>query len=404
MAGISQGKAKKRPRPARLIDLDYPLLMAALTLLSFGLVMVASASLPTADRQYGIPFFYVTRHIIAMILGLGLGVLAFAVPMRWWEKHGTMLYFIGIFLLILILVPGLGKRVNGALRWIPIGPFNLQSSEMMKLFAVTYLAGYLVRRSDEVSNGVWGSLKPLLLLSIACVLIMAQPDFGTTAVVLATVLGMLFLGGAPLWQFGMLLGLISTAMAALVVFEPYRWQRMVSYLDPFDPEIVYGSGFQLSQALIAFGRGGWVGVGLGNGIQKQFYLPEAHTDFLLAVVGEEFGYAGVVGLLLIFTYVVWKAFKIGTVARDLKQDFSAYVAHGIGLGIALQAFVNVGVNVGLLPTKGLTLPYLSYGSNSIMIACVVTALVLRVGYENRMALRGEAPLPKPEGGETWDRS
>jgi cell division protein FtsW len=383
--------------------MDYQLLGAVLVLLGFGLVMVASASLPTADRQFGDPFHYVVRHSIAIGLGLGLGAVTFAVPMRWWEKSGTLLYFIGILLLVLILVPGLGKRVNGALRWIPVGPFNLQSSEMMKLFAVTYLAGYLVRRRTEVSTRAWGSLKPLLLISVACALIMAQPDFGTTAVLLATVLGLLFLGGAPLWQFGTLLGLVSAALTALVVFEPYRLQRLISYLNPFDPAVMYSSGFQLSQALIAFGRGEWLGVGLGNGIQKQFYLPEAHTDFLLAVIGEELGFLGVLAVLLLFVFLVWRTFRIGALAEHLGQRFCAYVAYGMGLGIGLQAFVNAGVNVGLLPTKGLTLPFMSYGSNSIMIACVGIALVLRVDHENRRWLRGEEPPPRAEGGEKWDR-
>jgi len=395
---------RKRIKRIRLPDLDYALLGAALFLLGFGLIMVASASLPTADRQYGMPFFYLTRHLLAIGLGLFFSLLAFSTPMRWWEKHSTKLYFVGIFLLILILVPGLGKTVNGAKRWIPIGPLSLQSSELMKLFAITYLSSYLVRRSAEVSKGFLGSLKPLLLISIACVLIMAQPDFGTTAVILATVLGLLFLGGAPIWQFGMLLGFITTAMVALIIFEPYRWQRMTSYLNPFAPEIMYGSGFQLSQSLIAFGRGGMFGVGLGNGIQKQFYLPEAHTDFLLAVIGEEFGYIGTFGIMAIFALIVWRSFQIAALAKKLEQKFAAYVAYGMGLGLGLQAFVNAGVNVGLLPTKGLTLPYMSYGSNSVMIACVCTSLILRVEYENRRLIRGEIPPPKPEGGETWYKS
>jgi cell division protein FtsW len=238
---------------------------------------------------------------------------------------------------------------------------------------------------------------------VACALVMAQPDFGTTAVLLATVLGLLFLGGAPLWQFGTLLGLVSAAMTALVVFEPYRLQRLISYLNPFDPAVMYSSGFQLSQALIAFGRGEWLGVGLGNGIQKQFYLPEAHTDFLLAVIGEELGFLGVLGVLLLFVFLIWRIFRIGALAERLGQRFCAYVAYGMGLGIGLQTFVNAGVNVGLLPTKGLTLPFMSYGSNSIMIACVGIALVLRVDHENRRRLRGEEPPPRAEGGEKWDR-
>jgi len=402
----------RRGKRLRLPALDYGLLGAALVLLGFGLVMVASASLPTADRQFGAPFHYVIRHILAIGLGLGLGALTFAIPMRWWERNGTLLYFIGVLLLLLIFVPGLGRRVNGALRWIPIGPFNLQSSEMMKLFAVTYLAGYLVRRSAEVSLRVWGALKPLLLISVACALILAQPDFGTTAVLLATVLGLLFLGGVPLWQFGVLLGLISSAMVALVIYEPYRLARAISYLNPFDPKIMYTTGFQLSQALIAFGRGGPFGVGLGNGIQKQFYLPEAHTDFLLAVIGEELGFLGTLVVLALFAFIVWRAFQIGARAERLGRRFCAYVACGMGLGIGLQAFVNAGVNVGLLPTKGLTLPFMSYGSNSVMIACVGVALVLRVDYENRReggilppseAHFAAGSRPQAQGGDAWDR-
>lgn len=390
-------------RRLRLPTLDYELLGTALVLLGLGLVMVASASLPTADRQFSAPFHYVFRHSLAIGLGLGLGAMALVIPMRWWEKSSPLLYFVGTLLLLLILVPGIGKRVNGAMRWIPVGPFNLQSSEMMKLFAVTYLAGYLVRRRREVSSRAWGSLKPLLLLSVACALIMAQPDFGTTVVLLATALGLLFLGGAPLWQFGALLGLVSLALGTLVVFEPYRLQRLISYLNPFAPEVMYSSGFQLSQALIAFGRGGWLGVGLGNGIQKQFYLPEAHTDFLLAVIGEELGYLGTLVVLLLFAFLVWRTFRIGAQAERLGQGFCAYVAYGMGLGIGLQAFVNAGVNVGLLPTKGLTLPFMSYGSNSIMIACVGIALVLRVDRENRRLIQDEVPPSRPEGGEIWGR-
>jgi cell division protein FtsW len=393
-----------RGRRLRLPALDWWLLGAALTLLGLGLVMVASASLPTADRQFGDPSHYIVRHLISIVLGLGMGALILAVPMRWWERSGTLLYFVGILLLVVILIPGVGRRVNGAIRWIPVGPFSLQSSEPMKLFAITYLAGYLVRRGLEVSRSLWGVIKPMVLISVACALIMAQPDFGTTAVLLATVLGLLFLGGAPLWQFGVLLGMVGSALAALVLYEPYRLERLITFLRPFDRDVVYGSGFQLSNALIAFGRGEWLGVGLGNGIQKQFYLPEAHTDFLLAVIGEELGYVGTLVVLCLFAFIVWRAFRIGALAERLEQRFCAYVAYGLGLWIGLQTFVSVGVNVGLLPTKGLTLPFMSYGGNSIILACMVIALLLRVDYENgRRLARGEGPLPRAQGGEQWDR-
>jgi cell division protein FtsW len=384
------------PRRPLLPPLDWWLLGAALFLLGLGLVMVASASLPIAERQGAMPLHYVLRHLIALGLGLSAATLAFALPLSWWEKSGTLLYFAGIGLLLLVLVPGLGKNVNGATRWIPVGPFSLQSSEFVKLFAVIYVAGYLVRRSEEVTTRLSGFAKPLLLISVACALIMAQPDFGTTAVILATVLGLLFLGGAPVWQFAVLMSLVLGLLVAMVVWEPYRLERIVSFLDPW--EDAYGTGYQLTQALIAFGRGEWLGVGLGNGIQKQFYLPEAHTDFLMAVIGEELGFTGTLLVMLTFAFITWRAFHIGTRAQARGRPFAAFVAYGLGLGIGLQAFINMGVNVGLLPTKGLTLPLMSYGGNSIILACVVIAVILRVDYELRRETAGERP-----GGTRWDR-
>jgi len=365
--------------------LDYWLLLAAVALLAFGFVMVASSSLAIGDKNAGDPFYYLVRHGIAIVIGLfAAGILA-GIPMSYWEKAGTALYFLGLVLLALVLVPGLGKTANGATRWIPLGPFSLQSSELMKLFMVIYIAGYLVRRQLHVTS-VWGFAKPMLLLVVACSLIMAQPDFGTTGVLLMTALGMLFLGGVALWQFGVLLGLASATLAALVISSPYRLQRITTFIDPWaDP---YNTGFQLTQALIAFGRGEWLGVGLGNGIQKQFYLPEAHTDFLMAVIGEEFGFFGTLTVILLFALITWRAFRIGAAAERINQRFSAYVAYGIGMWIGLQAFINIGVNVGLLPTKGLTLPLMSYGGNSIIVGCIVVTLLLRIDFENR---RGEPP-------------
>ncbi len=250
--------------------LDYPLLFAALVLLGLGLVMVASASLHRIGEA---PFYYVNRHLVAIGLGLLGALIISRVPVTLWERSGTLLYFIGLLLLVLVLVPGVGREANGATRWIPLGAFNLQSSEFMKLFMVIYIAGYLVRRQLEVAHSIWGFIKPMLLLVIACSLIMVQPDFGTTTVLLATAMGMLFLGGVPVWQFAILIGLAGSALVGLVLVSPYRLQRVTAFLDPWAD--VENSGYQLAQALIAFGRGEWFGVGLGNGIQKQFYLPEA---------------------------------------------------------------------------------------------------------------------------------
>ncbi len=357
---------------------DLWLIVAASALLGLGLVMVASASL---HRMGDAPFYYVNRHLIALAIGVGAALLVSRLPLGLWQKSGTTLYFLGLLLLLLVLIPGVGREANGAVRWIPLGPFNLQSSEFMKLFTVVYIAGYLVRRREEVASSVWGFVKPMFLLVLACALIMLQPDFGTTAVLLATALGMLFLGGVPVWQFGILLGLVGSALAGLVLYSPYRLQRVTAFLDPWAD--VQDSGYQLAQALIAFGRGEWFGVGLGNGIQKQFYLPEAHTDFLMAVIGEEFGLLGTLTVVLLFSVIVWRAFRIGARAEAMERRFASYVAQGFGLWIGLQAFINIGVNVGLLPTKGLTLPLMSYGGNSIIVACLVISILVRIDYELR---------------------
>jgi cell division protein FtsW len=377
-----------------LPDLDYTLIGAAVLLLGLGLVMVASASL---HRISDAPFYFVNRHLIALGIGLVAALLVFQVSTEQWEKSGTTLYFLGLFMLVLVLIPGLGREVNGATRWIPVGPFSLQSSEFMKFFLVIYLAGYLVRRQLEVTNTIRGFIKPMILLVVAASLIMVQPDFGTTAVLLAAALGILFLGGVPIWQFSVLLALAGGVMASLVVYFPYRMQRVTAFLDPWAD--VEGSGYQLAQALIAFGRGEWFGVGLGNGIQKQFYLPEAHTDFLMAVIGEELGLAGTLLVIALFAVVVWRAFHIGARAEQQQRPFAAYVAQGFGLWIGIQAFINIGVNVGLLPTKGLTLPLMSYGGNSIIVACVVIAVLVRIDYETRR----ENPV-KATGRVKWARA
>ncbi len=380
-----------RPAPAVI---DWWLFGAAVLLFCFGLVMVSSASMTVGDRLGGDPFFYVYRHLFAMALGIVGALVFFQVPMAQWQKVGPLLVSFGLLLLLLLLVPGVGKTVNGATRWIPLGFFNLQSSEFVKLFMVLYIAGYLVRRQDEVARSFWGFAKPMLLLVITSSLILLQPDFGTTVVLFATALGMLFLGGVVLYQFAMLIGMAGAAGWALIYFSPYRWQRMTTFLNPWDDP--FNTDFQLSQALIAFGRGEVTGVGLGNGIQKQFYLPEAHTDFIMAVVGEEFGLVGTLSVILLFAFITWRAFQIGSRAETRGERFSAYAAYGLGLWIGMQAFINIGVNVGMLPTKGLTLPFMSYGGNSIIVVCLLMALLLRVDYENRQSV-----APESQGGRSW---
>jgi cell division protein FtsW len=391
-------KELRRRRVGLLPDMDWALLLCVLLLLGFGFVMVASASMSIADRMFDAPFHFITRHALALGLALGAGVLVFIVPLAWWEKSGTLLFFVGLLLLVLVLVPGIGRTVNGATRWIPLGPLNIQSSEFMKFFAVIYVSGYLVRRQEEVATRLSGFLKPMLLMVVASALIMRQPDFGTTAVLLATVLGLLFLGGVQVTHFAALFSMLATAAVMLVAIEPYRLQRVTSFMDPFaDP---FNTGFQLSQALIAFGRGEWLGVGLGNGIQKQFFLPEAHTDFLMAVVGEEFGLVGTLAVIGAFGFFVWRAVSIGARAERAGWWFASYAAHGFGLGIGLQALINIGVNVGLFPTKGLTLPFMSYGSNSLIVACMAVGLLLRIDLD----LRRKAADLEPVRGMKWARA
>jgi len=380
------------PKPAK--GLDLTLLVAVACLIGFGIVMVSSASLHLGGR-YGAPFTYLNKHLVALGIGLFSALIVVQLPMQWWEKSSSLLYLVGLILLMVVMVPGLGKTVNGATRWVEVGPFNLQTSEFMKLIMVVYMSGYLVRRQNEVAHTLWGVIKPVMLLVLAAAMLMWQPDFGTTMVLMITAFGLLFLGGAPLWQFVLLLASAGTAAVALVLISPYRMARVTSFLDPWaDP---LDSGYQLSQALIAFGRGEWLGVGLGNGIQKQFYLPEAHTDFLMAVVGEEFGLVGTLAVICLFSLVVWRAFDIGAAAERAEKRFAAYVAYGIGIWVGTQAFINIGVNVGLLPTKGLTLPFMSYGSNSMIVGCIAIAVLLRI---HRETVSGG----EPAGGLPWLRA
>ncbi len=390
-------RVTRRGRRAQA-PMDYGLLAVALGLLALGFVMVSSASMSIGDTCCKDPFFYVNRHALAMGLALIAGLLAFSVPTGWWQRTGVWLFLMGVLVLVLVLVPGIGREVNGATRWIPLGPLNLQPSEFMKLFAVLYVSGYLVRHADAVTNRLSGFIRPMLLVGLAAALILKQPDFGTTAVMLATVMGLLFLGGVSVMPFAVLFAGVLSGLAVLVLTSAYRMRRVLSFLDPFDDP--FNSGYQLSQALIAFGRGEWLGVGLGNGIQKQFFLPEAHTDFIASVIGEELGLAGMLVLIGAFAFITWRAFRVGEHAGAVGTPFAAYAAQGIGLWLGLQAFVNIGVNVGMLPTKGLTLPFISYGSNSLIVACMAIGILLRIDLSTRQA---EAEMG-PTGRVPWARA
>ncbi len=382
-----------KPKVALKYD---PLLVGSIILLmSLGLVMVASASLHIAAEDYGQPWFYAMRQLIFIGLGLAAGMVAFGIPVAVWEKLGPWLLLGGLALLLLVLVPGIGRSVNGATRWINLGVINLQVSEPMKLFVILYLAGYLVRRGAEVRTSFKGFLKPMVVLSLVAFLLLLEPDFGASAVIMATALAMMFIGGVRLWQFGLLLLLVVLAMALLAITSPYRMERLTTFLNPWaDP---FNSGFQLTQALIAIGRGEIWGVGLGSGVQKLFYLPEGHTDFLFAVLAEEFGLIGSLLVITLFVVLVARAFCIARQAEVKGQPFAAYLAYGVGLWLGLQAFINIGVNMGVLPTKGLTLPLMSYGGSSIVVCCVALALLLRVDFElRRGAIQAERRIGRPD--------
>ena len=366
------------------LSLDPWLLLPAVTLLMLGLVMVGSASISIAEQKTGQPFYYLIRQSAYVGLGLALAWTVWRLPMRLWQPAGPYLIMGSVLLLLLLFVPGLGREVNGSLRWLALGPVNLQVSELVKLFVVIYLAGYLVRHNEAVRSQASGFLRPLALMVLLSMLLLLEPDFGAVAVMMATAMGMMWLGGARLLQF-LLLGLGMLGMLALLaVAAPYRMARLTTFLNPWaDP---FDSGFQLTQALIAFGRGEWLGVGLGSSVQKLFYLPEAHTDFLFAVMAEELGLLVVALVIVLFLIIVLRALLIGQRAEKQGSLFMAYVAYGLGIWIGLQAFINIGVNMGVLPTKGLTLPLMSYGGSSMMVMCIAMALLLRIECETRSGL------------------
>ena len=370
------------PFPARLrteLQIDPVLLSIVMALLLGGFVILASASISISDNAAGNPFYYVQRQLLAATIGAVAGGICLFVPMNVWRSLGPLLLFTGLALLVLVLVPGVGHEVNGSTRWVRIGIMNLQVSEPARLCFLLYLAGYLVRRNKSLREEFMGFLRPMLVLTLACVLLLKEPDFGAAIVLLATALVMLFVGGARIRDFLVFFSTAVIAMAALAITSPYRMKRLTGFLDPWsDP---YDSGFQLTQSLIAIGRGEWFGVGLGDSVQKLFYLPEAHTDFVFAVFAEEFGLAGSLLLIGLFLALLWRVFRLGMRAASAERFFEAYIAIGLGTWLGLQAFINVGVNMGLLPTKGLTLPLISYGRSSLIITMICIGLLLRIHHE-----------------------
>lgn len=368
--------------PARLkthLKIDPVMLLIVAALLLGGFVILASASITVSDNAAGEPFFYVERQLIAALIGAAAGLACLFVPMQLWQTLSPLMLLLGLALLCLVLVPGFGYEVNGATRWVRFGIMNLQVSEPARLCLFIYIAGYVVRQQKALRERFVGFLRPMLVLTAACALLLAQPDFGAAIVLLATTLVVLFVAGARIRDFLLFFSAALVGVTALTLTSAYRMKRLTGFLDPWaDP---YDSGFQLTQSLIAIGRGEWFGVGLGDSVQKLFYLPEAHTDFVFAVFAEEFGLLGSLILIGLFVALLWRIFRLALRAANAERYFEAYLAIGLGTWLGLQAFINVGVNMGLLPTKGLTLPLISYGRSSLIVTMVAIGLLMRIHHE-----------------------
>ncbi len=376
-------------RPA-MMEYDEILVWIILALLSIGLVMVYSASVATTEASKFTGFrseYYLLRHGLYILVGITAGAIAFQVSLDDWQKLAPYLFLLGVLLLVLVLIPGIGREVNGSRRWLSLLGINLQPSELMKLFVVLYAADYTVRKG-AVKNSFGKAFLPMFAVMVLVGgLLLLEPDMGALVVICIIAMCILFLGGFNLKVFLGLAIALPLVFAALVLSSPYRMQRVIGFMDPWaDP---YGKGYQLSHALIAFGRGEWFGVGLGGSVEKLFYLPEAHTDFLLAVIAEELGFVGVCTVILLFAGLLIRTFVIGRQAVMLDRQFAALVAQGIAVWLGMQAMINIGVNMGVLPTKGLTLPFLSFGGSGLVVNCIAAAILLRIDFESRRMMRGQ---------------
>ncbi len=369
---------------------DKWLISVVIGLLIIGLMMVASSSVMISTKYFHQPFHFLIRQACYLFAGLMMALIVIRTDSSFWERISMPMLITCLFLLLIVLVPGIGKSVNGSRRWLSLGPIGIQVSELAKLTMIFYLAGYLVRQQKAVSENVLGFIKPMLVLALVSVLLLREPDFGATVVISGTVMAMLFLAGVKLRYYIALMLVVMVALAFLAVSSPYRLARLTAFLDPWADQ--YNSGYQLTQSLIAFGRGGWFGAGLGESIQKLLYLPEAHTDFLFAVLAEEFGLVGILVVIALYSILVFRGMTIAYNAHVQGRFFASYTAYGLTFWLGLQAAINMGVNSGLLPTKGLTLPLLSYGGASIVINCIVIALLLRIDHENRWQSLGLRPL------------
>ncbi|CAG9205303.1 putative lipid II flippase FtsW [Paraburkholderia tropica] len=390
-SGLSSVVNGVRPARSRMLDYDHSLLWAVIALLGLGVVMVYSASIAMPDSpKYAAyrDWAFLVRHIVSLTIATIAALVAFRIPVSVWERYAPKLFLISLAMLVVVLIPHIGKGVNGARRWIPLGITNMQPSEIMKLAVTVYAANYTVRKQEYMHSFAKGFLPMAFAVGVVGALLLLEPDMGAFMVIAAIAMGVLFLGGVNGKLFG---GLVATAVGTftlLVWASPWRRERIFAYLDPWDDRYAQGKAYQLTHSLIAFGRGEWFGVGLGGSVEKLNYLPEAHTDFILAVIGEELGFVGVLVVILLFYWIVRRSFEIGRQALALDRTFAGLVAKGLGVWFGAQAFINMGVNLGLLPTKGLTLPLVSYGGSGILLNCIAVALLLRVDYENRVLMRG----------------
>jgi len=378
----------RQPVPQDL-GLDQGLLWSALLLLCIGLVMVYSASIAMAEAERFTGFrssFFLGRHATYLAIGVSVAAALFRVPLWVWQKASPWLFMVGVGLLVIVLIPGLGREVNGSRRWIPFGIATFQPSELMKLFVVLYAADYTVRKAAFMDDFRKGFLPMFAVMTFVAALLLREPDFGALVVITTIAMTILFLGGLNWRLFAGLAVLLAASFVVLILSSPYRLQRILGFMDPWSD--AFGKGYQLSHSLIAFGRGEWTGVGLGASVEKLFYLPEAHTDFLLAVIAEELGFVGVLTVILLFLFLVHRAFAVGRQAASLERYYAALVAQGIGVWLSVQSFINMGVNMGLLPTKGLTLPLLSFGGTGIVVNCMAIAILMRIDWENRYLMRG----------------
>lgn len=372
-----RGKPANKP----LALYDKWLIAAVMGLIIIGLMMVASSSVMISTKHYHQPFHFLIHQGYYLFAGILVAIMVMRTDSSVWEKISVPMLLVCLLLLLLVLIPGIGRVVNGSRRWLVLGPLRVQVSELAKMTMIFYLSGYLVRQQAMLSKNILGFIKPMIILGIFAFLLLLEPDFGATVVITGTVMAMLFLTGVKLRYYAGLLVAVAGALGFLAISSPYRLMRLTAFLNPWADQ--YKSGYQLTQSLIAFGRGSWLGAGLGDSVQKLFYLPEAHTDFLFAVLAEELGLCGILLVLTLYSILVCRGLMIGFTAFTQNRLFAAYTAYGITFWLGLQAAINMGVNAGLLPTKGLTLPLMSYGGASMMVCLCVVALLLRIDHENR---------------------